>query len=80
MLTLHTDVVERDSKEVFDIQMTGRLKDSIRTNGIKDVITVLNDGVLNNHSAFTEQDVQNTLNVFAQVVDWNELTFFEGLI
>ena len=81
MLTLHTEVVERvEQKEVFEIQLACRLKDSIRANSVQDVITVLNDGVLGNHQAFSEQEVENTLNVFAQLVDWNELAYFRALI
>jgi hypothetical protein len=81
MLTLHTEVVERvEQKEEFEIQLACRLKDSIRAHSVQDIITVLNDGVLGNHQAFSEQEVENTLNVFAQLVDWNELAYFRALI
>lgn len=66
MLTLHSEIVDRiESKEVFDIQLASRLKDCIRANAIKDIITVLNEGVLARHATYTELEVENTLNVFA---------------
>ena len=36
--------------------------------------------ILENHAHFDPQVVKDTLNVFAQLIDWNDLQYFESMV
>jgi hypothetical protein len=81
MLTIHSEVVDRaEKKSLKELEKCSRLKDSMRMFATKDVVEILSNIVLNNIQQFNQNDSKNTLNIFAQLIDWNELSFFEGII
>lgn len=53
------------------------MKDGIRISAITDLIFVLSQ-VLQNYNIFDEELVNDTLEVMAQLIDWNALELFAG--
>ena len=81
MLTLNSEVIEGvQSKENDLILQVNTLKDSIRVNAIADIVNLLVNNVLANHHQFKPVRIKQTLYCLAQLIDWNELRYFEGLI
>lgn len=80
--TLNYELVERnqESKTAEDMAVSTRVKDGIRTHAIQDVVAGLSNTVLANHGLLDEALVARTLDVLAQLIDWNDLCYFESLI
>ncbi len=81
MLTFNQEVVERSElKSNHEVELCMRVKDGVRENAIKDILTVLNSLVLNNFESHDKKLVKDTLFVMAQLIDWNDLQYFEQLV
>ena len=81
MLTFNEEVVERSElKSNHEFELCMRVKDGVRENAIKDILTVLNSLVLNNFESHDKKLVKDTLFVMAQLIDWNDLQYFEQLV
>ena len=75
---MNEDIVERnEGKLKQELGQSTRVKDGIRQYAIQDILTVLNQKILQNASRFQNDLIKDTLDVFAQLIDWNELSHFE---
>ena len=59
--------------------MSSQIKDFVRDGQIGPIVTVLLQ-VIANYNLFPKKTVKGTLKVLAQLIDWNELNFFQSLI
>lgn len=81
LLILNEDIVERaEGKLKLELGQSTRVKDGIRTHAIEDILMVLNKNVIEKANQFDNEFIKETLDVFAQLIDWNELSHFEELI
>ena len=60
--------------------MSNRVKDGIRQFAIQDIVKNFFDMVLTNMQTLDSKMVADTLHVLAQLIDWNELQYFESLV
>ena len=80
LLTLNQDMVERgEHKDKKSQETSTRVKDGVRMHAIQDIIQ-LGNTVLEHHAHFDPEVVKDTLNVFAQLIDWNDLAHFESIV
>ncbi|CDW81505.1 exportin-t [Stylonychia lemnae] len=80
MKVFEEELVERqDNKTTHLLEQQARVKDGIRKGAINDIIFVLSQ-VLQNYQLFDEEMVNDTLEVMGQLIDWNALELFGGLI
>ena len=78
MLAFNEEVVERtETKSYHEVELCMRVKDGVRDFAIKDILTVLNTLVLNKIEFKDQKLVKDTLFIMAQLIDWNELQYFE---
>eukprot|EP00347_Sterkiella_histriomuscorum_P020494 403337586 len=76
MLVFEEELVERSEKKSnVLLEQQNRVKDAIRNSSITDIIFMLSQ-VLQNYTIFDEELVNNTLEVMAQLIDWNALELF----
>lgn len=57
-----------------------RVKDGVRAHAIQDIVAGLSNTVLANYTQLDEALVARTLDVLAQLIDWNDLSYFESLV
>jgi len=78
MLVFNEEVVERnETKSYHEVELCMKVKDGVRELAIKDILTVLNTLVLSNIEVKDQKLVKDTLFIMAQLIDWNELQYFE---
>ncbi len=78
MLVFNEEVVERnETKSYHEVELCMKVKDGVRELAIKDILTVLNTLVLSNIEVKDQKLVKDTLFIMAQLIDWNELHYFE---
>lgn len=81
MATLNQELIERgEAKTQEELDLSTKVKDGIRQYAITDIIQGLSSTVLQNYQSLPEETVEKTLNIFAQLIDWNELSNFESLV
>ena len=81
MLTFNDEVIERsETKSNNEVELCMTVKDGVRQHAIKDILTVLNSLVLNQFESHDKKLVKDTLFVIAQLIDWNDLQYFEQLV
>jgi hypothetical protein len=61
------------------LEKASKVKDGLRSGIIGDVVFTLLQ-VLQNHQVFSEESVNDTLEVISQLIDWNSLDYFSGAV
>ena len=78
---MNQDLVERgETKSVYELDIANRVKDGVRENSIEVIIQSLATSVLMKYALMDQKIVQETLNIYAQLIDWNDLKYFESLV
>ena len=74
------ELVERyQAKPPAEVFLSSKVKDFVREGQIGPIVTVLLQ-VIANYELFPKKSVKGTLKVLGQLIDWNELHYFESLI
>lgn len=81
MKTFNSELIERgEAKVSHDLLIATQVKDGIRQLAITSILDMLLDTVLSKMALFSKEEVQDVLYILAQLIDWNELPQFEGLV
>ena len=79
--TFHQEIVEvGEVKTQKEIKISSRVKNGIRQNSIDVIVQNLGGIILQNFQSFETKTVKSTFEIFAQLIDWNELSIFEPMI
>ena len=78
MKNFHNDFVDHANVkgDQYQVEINARVKDGVRLYGIESIVQIL-QSVLENYQSFDEKIVKDTLNILAQLIDWNELKYFQ---
>lgn len=77
--TFEEEFVERNELNSGNEQRYGQIKDGIREYAIKEIVYLLQQALLN-FEQFDEEQIEDILEVFAQLIDWNAIEIFNQSI
>jgi len=80
MMIMEDEIVESSSKKSeADILAAQRVKEAIRQSHIRDFLDIINS-IFSNSTSFDDEVVDDAIECLEYLIDWNELTLFEGFI